>query len=37
MKEHDDDNTKGSSTASVTAQWRKPRQLYNNKMHNVIS
>lgn len=38
MKEQDDDNTKGSSTASVIcAQRKKPRQLYNNKMHNVIS
>lgn len=31
-------HTKGSRTVSVSAQWKKPRQLYkNNEMHNVIS
>lgn len=37
MKEYGDDNSKGPSTTSVTAQWKAPRQLYNNKMHNSIS
>lgn len=31
-------HTKGSRTVSVSAQWKKPRQIYkNNEMHHVIS